>query len=142
MQIDTPIPCVSRVLPEAQLPDGELPIDFLDRVVILPSASIMRVPVRLRGLLAATMSATLSGMARGIERASVLEQARTKLLLCPVPRFRNKRSELKNRFDAWEAGPFEALLIRIEEQHFERKQARKKNRKPIVRRVKHAGPKN
>ena len=108
-EVETPILSVSRIIPEAQLPDGELPTDFLDRVSILPSMSIMRVPVRLRGRLAATMASTLTGMARDVEKASLLERARTKLLLGPVPRFRNKRTELVNRFDAWEAGHFEML---------------------------------
>ena len=72
------------------------------------------------------MAATLTGMARGVERASKLEQARTKLLLGPIPQFRNKRVELVSRFDAWEAGQFEFLLIKAEEQNHQRNEARKK----------------
>lgn len=108
------------------MPDGELPTNFSERVSVLPSMSSMRVPVRLRGRLAATMASTPTRMTRGVERASLLERTRTKLLLGPVPRFRNKRTELVIRFDAWEAGHFEMFLTRIEEQHFERNQIRKK----------------
>ena len=126
-EVESPAISVSRTLPEASLPDGELPVDFAARVALLPSMSIMRVPVKLRGRLAATTVATLTGLARGVEKASVLEQARTKLLLGPVPKFRNKRTELVNRFDAWDAGHFELLLIRAEEQNHQRKEARKKS---------------
>ena len=117
---------VPRVLPEVLLPDGELPVDFRTRVSQLSSSSISRVPVKLRTRMGATMAATLTGMARGIERASVLEEARTKLLLGPVPKFRNKRAELMKRFDEWEAGHFEFLLIRAEEQEILRNADRKK----------------
>ena len=109
---------VPRSLPEAELPDGELPSDFIDRVAALSSSTIVHVPTRLRARLASTMSATLLGMARGSERASILEQARSKLLLGPVPRYRSKRKVLTERFDAWEEGKFEPLLIKAEEAQF------------------------
>ena len=107
-----------RSLPEAELPDGELPSDFIERVVALSASTIVHVPTRLRHRLASTMAATLLGMARGNGKASTLEQARSKLLLGPVPRFRSKRKVLTERFDAWEAGQFECLLIKAEEVQF------------------------
>ena len=83
-------------------------------------------PMKLRTWMGATMAATLIGMARGIQRASVLEEARTKLLPGQVPKFRDKRAELMKRFDEWEAGHFKFLLIRAEEQEFLRNADRKK----------------
>ena len=120
----------SRALLEAILPDGELPLNFVERVAALSASTIVHVPTKVRGRLANTMAATLLGMARGSERASLLEFARSKLLLGPIPRFRSKQQVLTERFVAWEEGQFESLLVKAEEAQFasrEKSAAKRRN---------------
>ena len=51
-------------------------------------------------------AATLEGTIRGVERASALEQARSKLLFGHIPRGRSTRVELTERIALWKSGHF------------------------------------
>ena len=94
----------------------------------MPAATCVHVPVRFRARLAGIMASTLTGLVQGDERASDLEQARSKLLLGPVPPHRNTQTELALRFDMWTGGRFEELLVRAEEQWHARVAARRTGR--------------
>jgi len=62
------------------------------------------------------MAELLEGMAEGNAASSILEFARTKLLLGPIPRKLNARCELARRLERWKAGLYDELLVRAEEQ--------------------------
>ena len=98
------------------LPDVALPCDFVGRVTALPPATRIHIPVRFRARMAGIMASTLSGLVQGDARASVFEQARSKLLLGPTPPHRSPQAELTLRLDVWVEGRFEELLVRAEEQ--------------------------
>ena len=75
-----------------------LPDDFLERVRLLSSQTIVHIPVSFRSRAAKAMAATLLGVARGFVRGNMLEQGRSKLLYGPVPRGFNTRTEMATWF--------------------------------------------
>ena len=97
---------------------------FLERVRSLPSMSVLHVPVDQREKHARILTDLLERMAEGDTAACVLEEARTKLLLGPVPRGANVRVELAKRLERWNAGAFTELLVRAEEQQRARARCR------------------
>ena len=113
--------------PQDFLPPG-LPEDvheaFLERVRSLPSMSVLHVPVDQREKHARILTDLLERMAEGDTAACVLEEARTKLLLGPVPRGAHVRVELAKRLERWNAGAFTELLVRAEEQQRARARCR------------------
>ena len=113
---------------EPEIPQGALPTDFLTRVRALPASTIVHTPMALRGKLAACMTATLTGMVHGDVKASLLEEARSKLLYGLIPRHRNLRVEVLKRLELWQLGRFAELLVRSEEQHQARVEARRRQR--------------
>ena len=66
---------------------------FSRRVRALPSATLVHVPVDQRERHALILAALLDRIAQGDEDACLLEEARSKLLLGPVPRGANRRVE-------------------------------------------------
>ena len=90
--------------------------DFSKRVADLPPTSVVHIPISLRQRHAIIMAELLEGMAEGNAASSILEFARTKLLLGPIPRKLNARCELARRLERWKAGLYDELLVRAEEQ--------------------------
>eukprot|EP00973_Karenia_brevis_P046224 6409010-Karenia_brevis.AAC.1 len=78
-----------------------LPEDFEEKVRSLPSATIVHIPTRYRENMCTITAATLNGMCEGNVHASMLEEARSKLLLSPIPKGHSKRVELGARLKAW-----------------------------------------
>ena len=99
---------------EPELPEGDLPEDWEDRLDKLRCPTLVHVPVQLRARLASVMTATLSGMARGDEFASALEQGRSKLLYGVPPSRFSVRTELAKRLELWNEGCSEELLLSFE----------------------------
>ena len=110
-------------LADTGIPDGALPEGFVERVRSLPPGTILHIPLDQRARLCSVTAATLLGMVRGDPRASVLEEARSKLLLGPVPKGRNLRVEIGNRLVLWKSGAFEQLLLKAEEAQRQRRRA-------------------
>ena len=86
--------------------------------------SVLHVPVDQREKHARILTDMLERMAEGDTAACVLEEARTKLLLGPVPRGAHVRVELAKRLERWNAGAFTELLVRAEEQQRARARCR------------------
>ena len=110
------------------LPVGPLPDDFIARVRALSPSTILHIPVEFRARLCTIAAATLEGLVGGDERASKLEEARSKLLLGHCRKGANLRVELSTRLLTWFRGDFEALLIRAEESHRNRVSSARRDR--------------
>ena len=94
----------------------ELPLDFLARVQGLSPQTMERIPGRFREQLCLATAELVEGCNAGDESASVLERARSKLLLAHLPKGSSTPVEMRKRLDLWAAGRFLELLERIEEQ--------------------------
>ena len=94
----------------------ELPPDFLARVQGLSPQTMERIPGRFREQLCLATAELVEGCNAGDESASVLERARSKLLLAHLPKGSSTPVEMRKRLDLWAAGRFLELLERIEEQ--------------------------
>ena len=92
----------------------------MDRIRRLSSSSLLHIPVQFRARLCTITARLLTEMTEGNARSAALEEARTKLLLGPVPRKRNRRVELNTRLRLWNQGDFDTLLIRAEGQALDR----------------------
>ena len=125
---DAVTPPPQRRPAEAEIPVGDLPDDFLERIRRLSSQTIVHIPVSFRSRAAKAMAATLLGVARGCARGNMLEQGRSKLLYGPVPRGFNTRTEMATRFSMWEDGLFSELLLRAEAQAAFRLEDRQRRR--------------
>ena len=86
------------------------------RVRLLPSTTVLHIPVSQRERHAAVVAGLLNRMADGDAAACTLEEARSRLLLGPVPRGLNLRVKLARRLQRWSDGAFMELLERAEEQ--------------------------
>ena len=95
-------------------PTHDLPADFLARVRDLSPQTLVHVPGAYRQRLCVITAACVDGCNVGDTSAAVLEQARSKLLLAPVPKGCSMSAELGTRFALWEAGSFSDLLDRAE----------------------------
>ena len=98
----------------AALP-AEAHANFLARVRNLPFTTILHMPVDQRIRHATVLANLLNRIAEGDADACVLEEARSRLLLGPVPRGTNVRMELARRLRLWADGQFMVLLVRAEE---------------------------
>ena len=97
-------------------PAHDLPPDFLARVRRLSPQTLVHVPGAYRQRLCVITAACVEGSNVGDNSAALLEQARSKLLLAPVPKGCSTSAELGVRFALWEAGSFADLLVRLEVQ--------------------------
>ena len=105
------------------------PGDCLERLRALPISILVRVPLSMRDRHARVMSECLEGMTDGDMTVSSLEQARSKLLLGMTPRASSLTVELGIRFALWEKKQYAELLLRTEDQAFDRHQWRRRARK-------------
>ena len=112
----------------SRLPDGLLPANFIERVRALPAATILHIPIEMRPRLCSITAMTLEGLVAGDERASLLEEARSKLLFGYKRKGQNLRVELSTRLMHWYKGEFETLLIRAEETQRDRAQGARRQR--------------
>ena len=107
-----------------ELPDGDTPDDWTERLNNLPAHTLVHVPVKFRAQLGRIMTANLQALARGEERGSLLEKGRSKLLYGLPPKGSNLRNELTTRLALWREGQWEELLFQAEAQHAARLQAK------------------
>ena len=82
------------------------------------------------------MSPIISGISEKNQKANLLEQGRSKLLLGKIPRGKGITSELNTRFNLWKQSKFCELLCRIEEQDFHRTFSRSQSTQPCQSRAK------
>ena len=97
---------------------------LLERVRKLSSNTEVHNPSALRNRFANNLTHILKKMNEGDEEAFFLEELRSKLLLSPVPKKRNRRVELSLRLQLWEQRDLIQLVTRIEEQARNRPQKR------------------
>ena len=93
-----------------------LPDDFQARVRALLPLTRLAIPSGLRKRHTEVWAATLEGLAQGSREWSLLEEARSKLLLYACPRHVHGPRELAEQVAMWQWGEFEALLVRSESQ--------------------------
>jgi hypothetical protein len=90
--------------------------ELLARVRLLRSDTVVHIPVSQRPRHAIVIADLLTGISLGNVFSCRLEEARSRLLLAIPPRKFNLRVELAKRMALWEAGSFESLVSRIEDQ--------------------------
>lgn len=88
----------------------------------------MHIPSATRERMCTIMAETLEGMVAGDDALTLLERARSKLLLLPPPADFSLRTELATRLRLWRDGGFLELLVRAEEQVRARAASRKRQR--------------
>ena len=94
-----------------------LPVDFSTRTRRLSHNSAVHVPLSLRLRVLRVTRQSWNRMADGDPTWARLEESRTKLLLGSLPHGAHATHEIEERLVLWEAGHFDDLLRRAEEQH-------------------------
>ena len=105
-----------RAAPQDPMPAGipeDLREDFLRRVRLLPSTTVLHIPVSQRERHSAVVAGLLNRMADGHAAACTLEEARSRLLLGPVPRGLNSCVELARRLQTLSDGCDEFCLATL-----------------------------
>ena len=114
----------------ASIDDIDLPNAFCDRVRVLPGGqSQIHIPLNLRDRQARIWAQTLEGLNEDLPGWTLLEEARTRLLLTTPPKGIHVQSELNERTTLWEASKFEELLSKIETQNLMVRSGKRKRRK-------------
>ena len=109
------------------LPAGDDREAFLNEVRKLSCNSECHVPVSLRDRFTIILTNLLDRISDGDVDACFLKEVRSKLLLSPIPKYRNKKVELSLRLKMWQERDFHQLLIRIQDQ-LRNQQSRPKKR--------------
>ena len=107
----------------------QLPADFTERVKVLSSNTLMRVPPQFRQKICDITAENVEGANQGIEAYAKLEEASSKLLLGHIPKGSNVAHEVRQRLAHWAQQDFEALLARAEDQ------ARRRAAQPVQSRA-------
>jgi len=88
---------------------------FQQRVRTLSHNSALHLPISLRLRILRITRQCWNRMADGSDAWTILEEARTKLLVGPLPQGMSPHVEVNERVSLWEAGRFEELLSRLEQ---------------------------
>ena len=114
----------------ASIDDIDLPNAFCDRVRVLPGGqSQIHIPLNSRDRQARIWAQTLEGLNEDLPGWTLLEEARTRLLLTTPPKGIHVQSELNERTTLWEASKFEELQTKIEAQNLMVRSGKRKRRK-------------
>ena len=79
------------------LPIIDLPLDFTQRIRVLPSSTILHVPASCRLRMISAVAQCWNGMAQGRDDYAQLEEGRSKLLLSSVPQGLSAATEVLKR---------------------------------------------